>query len=226
VVKRLAQVIVASAVYGFSIGSVHSTRLGVYNLLKFPLLILVTSAVCAMAFYVFSQFITRELSFRDVQSLTVSAYRDVTLLLASLSPVSFFLAKTILQPDQVSLREYPFFKGLTVIFIALCGGAALTRQTVLLLRRHSLSVRKSVLIVVTWLSLSLFAGGQCAWYLRPFFGIATPGTKISFFIAGTRPDSTGATNFYQSVYNMFNPPPPGKDHPEKAGRRTDEFRTR
>src|SRR5664279_260486 len=108
--KRMAQIFVASAIYGFSIGSVHSTRLGVYNLLKFPLLILITSAVCAVAFYVFSQFITRELSFRDVQSLTASAYRDITLLLASLSPVSFFLAKTFVHPDQVSLREYPFFK--------------------------------------------------------------------------------------------------------------------
>ena len=51
-----------------------------------------------------------------------------------------------------------------------------------------------------------FAGGQCAWYLRPFFGPST--IRDIPFIEGSAPDYRGATSFYEAVYHLIHPPPP------------------
>ena len=62
------------------------------------------------------------------------------------------------------------------------------------------------MFVTAWLALSLFAGGQCAWYMRPFFGIgALKGDSPPFFL-GTAPDFRGARSFYEAVWNLVQPP--------------------
>ena len=127
--RLLAETIIAAAAYGFAIGSVHSGLYAVRNLAKFPLMILLTGGVCSIAYYLFSQFVSRKLCFRDVQLLALRTFHDVALLLASLSTVSFFLARTLVQPDEWSLNEYPFFVGMNVMFIAVCGTVALARRT-------------------------------------------------------------------------------------------------
>lgn len=194
----------AAGLYGFAIGSVHSVRLASWNLWKFPLLILATSLLCGMAYCAFAQFVTRRLSFRDVTALSLRTFRDAALLLASLSPVSFFLARTLIQPSERSLGEYPLFLGLNVFLIALCGSVALVRQTLALLRKHGLPLSASLQIVVAWLALSLFAGGQCAWFLRPFFGPSM--IKHPAVIEGWGTDYRGAGNFYEAVYHLLDAP--------------------
>ena len=214
--RLLVEIVLASAAYGFAIGSVHSPRLAARNLIKFPLLIGLTSVLCALAYFVFAKFLTRRLSFRDVLALALRSFRDVAVLLASLAPASYFLARTAVRPDEQSLNEYPFFLGLNVFFIALCGVVALVRQTLKLLRGHGIDLRRSAAIVLCWLAISLFAGGQCAWYLRPFFGPST--IRHPPFIEGTNPDYRGATSFYEAVYHLIHPPPLPEDY-FRRGRR-------
>ena len=208
--RILFGIVLGSAAYGFAIGSLHSLRLATWNLVKFPLLIFLTSLICAIAYYVFCQFITKRLSFGDVLSLSLRTYRDIAVLLASLSPVAFFLARTVVQPDEQSLNEYPFFLGLNVFFIALCGVVVLVRRALELLRKYELDLRRSVQIILAWLAISLFAGGQCAWYLRPFFGPST--IRDIPFIEGSAPDYRGATSFYEAVYHIAAPPPLPEDY--------------
>ena len=121
--RSLAYILIGSALYGFAIGSSHSFRLGGRNVVKFPLLILATSLICSLAYYVLAKFISRRgsLSFADVIRLALRAFGDTSVLLASLSPVCFFLARSMVQPDEHDLHEYPLFLGLNVLFIALCG---------------------------------------------------------------------------------------------------------
>ena len=211
-VRLLLGTLVASAIYGFSIGSAHSLTYASWNLVKFPLMIIITGSVCSVSYYVFSRFVSKELLFKDVQMMSLRAYHGISILLASLSPVSFFLARTLKQPDETSLNEYPFFLGLNVVLIAISGSVALSRQAWDLLQRHGLQLRRSILTVLLWLSLSLFVGGQCAWYLRPFFGISTIKADESPFILGTTPDFRGDTNFYAAVYHIVFPPPLEADY--------------
>ena len=62
-----------------------------------------------------------------------------------------------------------------------------------------------------WVLLSLLAGGQAAWYLRPFFGVASIDGRATRFCLGTTPDYRGATNFYEAVYHLLRPPPLPED---------------
>jgi len=215
--KRPLTIVGAAALYGFAIGSVHSAWLARWDLVKFPLFLLLTSQLCALAYYVFARVIAGRLSFGEVWDLSMATYRDVAVLLASLSPVAFFLARTVVQPDAGSLGEYPFFLGLNVGFIALCGVVALVRQTLRLLRRHRLRLARAMTVTVVWLALSLFAGAQCAWFFRPFFGPSTIAHPP--VIEGWGEDYRGARSFYEAVYHLLDPPPLPADYRSRTGQR-------
>src|SRR5262245_30431147 len=106
--RDLATLLLASALYGFSIGCVHSVRFGLHDVIKFPLLFLITGAACAVAYFLFACLIGGfRFRFVDVQRLAMRLYRDAALLLAALAPANLFLARTIVPPDQTSLHDLP-----------------------------------------------------------------------------------------------------------------------
>ena len=193
-----------SAIYGFAIGSVHSPKLATWNLAKFPLLIVITALVCGLAYYAFALVVSRRLTLGDVTAMSLRTFADISVLLASLAPVAYFLATTIDHPTEESLREYPFFLGLNVAFIAFCGSVALLRQATRLSRERDLALRQAIAILTAWLAISLFVGGQCAWFMRPFFEVST--NPAPMFMEGTRPDFRGATSFYEAVWQLVDPP--------------------
>lgn len=201
--RDVATLLLASAVYGFSIGCVHSTRFGLHNLIKFPLLILITGAACAVAYYLWALLIGgARFRFADVQRLAMRLYRDAAVLLAALAPANWFLARTITPPDATSLHQYPLFLGVNVCFIAVAGALALFRQVRALAQYHPWPLSRRVITVSGWLALSLMVGGQAAWTLRPFFGVRSiPGAETRFFL-GSSPDYRGSTNFYEAVYDV------------------------
>jgi hypothetical protein len=204
--RILVTMIGAAALYGCSIGAVHSPGFARNNLLKFPLLLLVTAAICALAYWVVARAITPRLGFGAVQRLVLETFRDLAVLLAALAPACFFLACTIEQPDGRGLHDYPLFLGLNVLFIAVAGTFALVRQAQRLLLRCGLTRAKRAAIVIAWLALSLLVGSQWAWFLRPFCGVSSLEEETPF-VLGAAPDFRGATSFYQAVYQIFDPPP-------------------
>ena len=198
----------ASPIYGFAIGSLHSTRVATQNLLKFPLLIAVTALVCGPAYFAFTQFAmargSRPLAFPEVMALSLRTFAGASLLLASLAPIAYFLARTGLPSPAEPLGDYLFCLGLNVAFIAVCGALSLGRETLRLTREHGAPLRRAAAVLALWLVVSLFVGGQCAWFLRPFFGppiIANPP-----FMEGSAPDWRGATSFYEAVWHLVSPP--------------------
>ena len=203
--RSIAVLVVAAAGYGFSIGLQHSLRFACWNAVKFPFLISLTGALCTAAYYLSSRFITRALDLREVADLAVATYRDVAVLLASLTPLVLFLATTVRRPGRDDLGEYPLFLGLNVAFIAVSGCVALLREARVLVTRHRLGRRRAALLLASWLGLSLFAGGQCAWYLRPFFCPAS--ITAPPLVEGTNPDYRGARSIYEAVYHLLDPPP-------------------
>lgn len=204
--RVLLSLTLSSAVYGFTIGSGHSWLYASRNLVKFPLLILTTGTICALAYFILARFLAPRLTFREVQRLVVLLFRDTSVMLASLSPVSFFLAMTMVRASGDDLGEYPFIQGINVVLIAICGSIALVRQAKMLLRDYGLGRQVSTSIIIGWLALSLFTGGQGAWYMRPFFGIPSLSSTSPPFFLGTTPDFRGARSFYEAVYNLVVPP--------------------
>ncbi len=204
--RKIAGIAVFGGIYGFAIGSVYGPLLGLFNVIKFPVLILTTALICSLAYYVLSKLVTDRLTFRQMQTFGLSAFCDTTKLLASIAPVSIFLAWTFKRADHAGLNEYPYVVGINVAFIAAAGGTAVVARTIRLVRAHGLSRTKGILITTAWLSVSLLVGAQGCWYLRPWFGISAIPEDVPF-ILGKKPDFRGATSFYEAAYYIFDPPP-------------------
>jgi hypothetical protein len=211
-VRDLAALVVASGLYGFSIGSVHSLRFALRNLVKFPLLILATMVVCGIGYFLVACITGARLRFGEVQRLALRLFRNTVVLLVALAPVSYFLARVIDKPNLTGLGEYPLFLGLNVCFIALAGVLALAHEVRHFPREDSWPRRSRVLTLTGWLALSLLVGGQAAWYLRPFFGVASIAGEQTPFFLGASPDYRGSTNFYEAVYHLVAPPPLAPDY--------------
>lgn len=203
--KMAAMLFLGSASYGFSIGFFHSSTYAMRNLIKFPLLICITATICAISYFLVSRLMGARIGFFSVQKLSLDIYAGISLLLASLAVCNLFLALTLEPPTSArELGGYPLFQGFNVGLIAICGCIALARQGGQLLAQHDLSAKKASAMIVVWLALSMFVGGQGAWYLRPFFGVSAQYT-LDEFCMGTRPDSRGLNNIYEAVYHLIVP---------------------
>jgi hypothetical protein len=214
-VKASLTILLASALYGFSGGSIDGMDGAVRSLVKFPLLIFLISVLCSLAWWLMARFLACRLSLRTTISTALRAFADASLMLAALAPVNLFLSRTMVLPPDISLQlnEYPLFLGLNVAFVAICGTMAVVRQVRLMQKTQGVSLRKTLAVALAWLSIGLFVGGQCSWYLCPFYG--NRAAEPMPFILGTQPDSRGATSFYEGVYNLLQPPP----LPENNGRK-------
>lgn len=206
-VRSLSLLVLGSAVYGFSIGSAHSWLYASRDLVKLPLLLGVTGLVCGLAYYVTGRSLVDGLGFARVQRLTWHLFRDLAVLLASLAPANFFLAMILLHTDDSRLGEYSLFLGLNVFYIGFSGALALIRQASSLTESLTISRRRAWALVFSWLFLTLFVGGQVAFYLRPFFGLPASRGVNPPFLVGSEADVRGATNFYEAVIQVFEGPP-------------------
>lgn len=204
--KTLLTLVGCAALYGFSVGCAHSLEFGLHNLFKFPLLLVVTASVCAVAYHLVANFAGATLRFHEVQELSFALFRDASVILASLAPVGIFLSSSIELPSARGLGEYPMFLFINVLLIAVSGCLALWRQTRGLMAKAHLSRARGSAVVAGWLALSLLVGSQAAWFFRPFFGVATIRSEDTPFFLGSNPDFRGATNFYEAVWQIFSPP--------------------
>lgn len=194
--------VLGSACHGFAIGASKNLTYAGRSAIKLPMLLVGTGLVCAIACFVLARFLGAPLPFVAVLRSSLTLYRTLAVLLASLSPVSYFLGVTMTPPHGEDLGGYPAFVGTNVLFLAGAGCIALVRQARDLLDGHALSRSRTVAIVGGWLVMSLLVGGQLAFWLRPFFGIASL-TGHPPFVLGEEPTVTGARNFYEVLWQFL-----------------------
>lgn len=203
--RQLLTLMGASAIYGFSMGAVHSLVFALRNLIKFPLLLVVTALVCSLAYTLAARALCPSLRFRAVLRAVLCIFSDTSVLLAALAPVMLFLALVLDRADESGLHDYPLYLAINVLALAACGSLALYRRTRAIAAHHELSGARASTITAVWMLLSLLVGSQWSWYLRPFCGVATVDAP---FVLGAEPDFRGATNFYQAVYQIVVAPEP------------------
>lgn len=196
-----------AAVYGFCLGSAHSDLYAARNLVKFPLLLAVTAAVCALSHWLLARALLVPLGCGQVQRAIWQLFHDASLLLASLAPVVFFVGRSLRATDDGRLGGYDTFLGVNVLAIGAAGSLALVRQARDLLRERAVAAPRARALVAGWLVLSLAVGGQAAFYLRPFFGLPATRGGDPPFLLGAAPDLRGATNFYEAVWQTVVRPP-------------------
>ena len=197
--------VAASAAYGFSIGLSNSHVYAVRNLVKFPLLLLSTSAICSLCYFVLARFLGAELRFGAVQRIVLEVFRDCSLLLASLAPVATFLSLTMAGTTADDLGGFPAFLGFNVAAIAVCGCLAVHRCG----RAVGDAVARAAqrrLLIAAWMFASLLVGGQTCWLIRPFFGSSSTADWSSPWFSGSEPGFRGARSFYEAVWFVVAPP--------------------
>jgi hypothetical protein len=200
---RLLATFLAAAAYGFALGASHDLLGASRNLVKFPLLIVATATIASLAFWVAALALRADLSFAAVQRTTFLLFHDVAILLASLAPAVLFVGLVLRATDDGWMGEYDLFLAANVGLIAASGSLALVRRAQALLPASGLTLRRALRVVVAWLALALFVGGQVAFLMRPLIGVpATRGATPPWFL-GSEPDARGATSFYGAIFQAM-----------------------
>jgi hypothetical protein len=158
----------------------------VYSGVKVPLLLLVTFCLCVPSFFVINSVAGLRADFGQALRAVVGTQACITLVLASLAPVTGFFYLCTDNYDAALL-----FNGLMFAVASVTAQVIVRRYYTPLIRRNP---RHRVMLYV-WFFFYVFVGIQMAWVLRPFVG--APNWPVTFF----REDAWG--NAYEVIARLF-----------------------
>jgi len=184
--------ILGSSIYGSSIGIWRAPLQATYVAIKFPLLILLATTGNALINGMLAQLYGAKISFRQSYLSVLMSFTTASIILLSLSPVSYFLVYSC-QPmgsegAEASHRIIILSDVLIIAFAGITSNINLYR----LLHHITGSIAKSKQIIFSWLAVNLLLGGQLSWIMRPFIG--TPKVPVEFMR-----DNALDGNFFESV---------------------------
>jgi hypothetical protein len=158
----------------------------VYSAVKVPLLLLATFLLSLPSFFVLNTLLGLRDDFDRVTASLLATQAGLTVILASLAPVTAFwyVSGSAYQPAIL-------FNGLIFGVASVTAQWLLRREYRPLIQRH----RAHRWMLRTWIVIYVFVGIQMGWVLRPFIG--NPGAPVQFF----REDSW--SNAYVVVAEMI-----------------------
>lgn len=174
--------LVAAIVFGLFYGLVMGTYSGLwggrslqllYSAVKVPMLLMITFGLALPSFFVLNTLAGMREDFGEVLRALLAVQAGLTLVLASLAPLTLFWYAGV-----------PNYQA-AILFNAGCFGLASLAGQLLLVRFYRpLEARNPThrLLRRTWLGLYAFVGVQMGWVLRPFIG--QPGSPEQFFREG------------------------------------------
>lgn len=192
----LAVILAGSGAYGATIGIGRAPLQALYTAIKFPLLILITTAGNALLNGMLAQLLGLGISFQRSALAIVTSFALASAVLASLSPVTLFMwfntpsftAKGAVLAHNFTLVTHVFL----IAFAGITANTALYR----LLAEWGGSRSTGARILGAWLTGNMFLGCQLSWIMRPFVG--SPGLPIEFF----RSDAFRG-NFYETTFRAL-----------------------
>lgn len=185
-------ILVGSGAYGVTIGLWRAPLQGLFAAVKFPLLILLTTAANSLLNGMLAQLMGLRISFRESVLAIGASFAVAACILGSLSPVTLFIllnTPPLGAGDAVLSHSFTLVAHVLIIaFAGVTANVSLMRFLVHLSRDRRTARR----ILCAWLAGNMFLGAQLSWNMRPFIG--SPGLPVQFF----RPDAFHG-NFYESV---------------------------
>lgn len=194
ILRFIAFIVVACAVYGAVLAGWRSPRLALYGAIKLPLLFLATVALVSIFNWMLASLMAAGLEFKITIFVVCAAMTITSWILLSLAPVAFFFVLSGVpatgSEDQLHYAHNCILvTHITILAIAgVAGYSALFRG----LKRLVKPQCPAGLLFLAWLTSSAFVGCQMAWILRPFVG--SPFYPVAFM----RPDCL-KRNFYEFV---------------------------
>ena len=198
----LIAIAVSSAVFGAAIGTYRGGLQIVYAAIKFPLLMLLTAAICAPSLSAFNAALDRPSSLR----------RDLALVLTSLAMGGLLL---IAQAPLILLASSMNFSYHTVILMTFgcCALAGLGSLLTLSKGVRATFQPRHKSAVLALLMVFCVVGAQLAWTLRPYVvRPRTPDVPFVRDIEGSLLESVGTSlDSARGIYTREAAPLPGED---------------
>jgi hypothetical protein len=158
----------------------------VFSAIKVPLLLLTSFSLTLPSFFVLSTIMGLRADFAESLTALGAAQATITIVLASLSPITFLWYLSV--PDY---SDAILFNAAMFAVASAAGQFALRRAYRALIRRSE----KHRWMIRAWLCIYIFVGIQAGWVLRPFVG--DPALPTTFF----RKDAF--TNSYVVIAQML-----------------------
>src|SRR6266699_3755032 len=156
--------ILFAAIYGATMGAYAGGLQILYDIIKIPLLLLISLYVALPTYYVLDAFSGGDISLRQTAAVIVSSFAIMSIILLAFVPVSLFF--TLTTPGQ-GFQTYAFIVLLNVGIFTIAGIAGLVYQFAGMQSIHS-NTRWVEGFLVSLL-VQVFVGTQMAWVLRPYF---------------------------------------------------------
>ncbi len=169
--------LIFSAVYGLFMGFFAGGMQIFSVMIKVPILLFGTLAICIPSLFTFNVILGSKLSFKQTLAVSIMSTYLLSLILVSLSPIMLLF--------NISSDNRSFIVLLNVVFFSISGlfGMSLLWHSMKYLSMrhlHNRDLEPSATLVVEksnskiikiWTLIYIFVGTQMAWLLRPFVGI-------------------------------------------------------
>lgn len=196
----LLWIAVGAGSYGAMIGCWRSPLQALYVGIKFPLLIVLTTAGNAALNGMLSRLLGTGLSFRQTVTAILHSFAITAVVLGSLAPLELYFVCELATPESPHAAQA--HRAALVFNTVLIGIAGLLglRHGLQALRRHLPSQALARRVFAGWLAGNIVLGSQLAWNLRPFFG--TPSAEVAFLREHPF-DGSFFESFFRSAWRLI-----------------------
>jgi len=177
--RILAVMVVSAATYGATLGCWHGARLAIYDAVKLPLVLVLTSVVTMFFSWIVAMAYSVPLRFGQVAVLTFVALATASIVLLSLTPIAWFFTLCAPSPSAAARTTHNTLYLMHTGFVGACGVAG-TRILWDAMRRVRYPRRLLGPVYLLWVLSYAVVGGEVAWALRPFVGSVSPKYPVVF----------------------------------------------
>lgn len=199
---HVAVIVLGAGLYGAAMGWWRDPQQALYVAIKFPLIILLTTAGNALIYAMFAPLLGLNIPFLQSFSAIVMSFTIAAAILGAFSPLTAFMIwnAPAISTAGTSGATYNLIKLANVAVIAFAGATGNVRLFQMLARLGG-SRAVAFRVLFAWLAGNLFLGSQLSWILRPFIG--SPDLPVEFF-RPTALDGNFYENVFQSLHQLFN----------------------
>ncbi|WP_411847326.1 hypothetical protein AAFN60_08135 [Roseibacillus persicicus] len=195
--RAVGLIVLGAGFYGFTVGLWRGLDMACYVALKTPLLLFFTLLITGLLNGMLGLLLGTGIGYRQSVLCQLLAFSLASVLLASLAPVTLFLALEAPPADSPeAASSHSFYLLIHTAIIGLGGFLAVVRLFGLI-RALTPDFRAARLTLLSWLGSNAIVGAQLSYLMRPFFG--SPALKVEFL----RKDMFNGT-FYEAVWRALN----------------------
>lgn len=168
-------------------------KMASYVGIKLPLVIFATLIINGMINGMLAMVLGSGIGFRQSIQFLLAGFALMSIILASLSPITFLMALHAPDPSDIGAKQWHSVTLLTHTFLIAYAGITSHRSLLSHVRRYATTPTLGTRTFVAWLAGNLFVGAQISWIMRPFFG--SPGLEVQFLR-----DHPMNGSFYETVW--------------------------